>query len=273
MPADNTKEKDKDVTSSASEPIEGEVVKAAGQDQFKSANPLNDATNIKQSRSRSRVFIYVVLGFLVFIYVAGTILTTVLSHATNSWTGKGNNDDWSNVRNWSLGLPLNGQTLVFNLSKINLNHYTLVNATGVPGSINGNNVALYDNIKNLVVKKIVLTGNNPNFNNHSKVAPANIGGDALGVTDQIVNDTARNNVVSFYNQLNLSKNVLINSLPQNSAIYFDGTVNMGTATVHLQTNQAYTNNQLVFSGPLTGSGAIFVNQFSDVSFPGDQSAI
>jgi hypothetical protein len=266
MPAEKGDLKPSDSSSSADEPIEGEVVNSSGYAKYKPANPLNDANLIKPPRPRSRALLYVILGFLVFIYLTGTILTLVLSHATNSWTGGGNNDLWSNSRNWSLGMPINGQTLVFNLSKVNFKHYTKVNIAGQPG--NNSNVALYDNIKNLVVKKLVFTGNNPSLNNQSMVAPATIGGDALGVTNQIVNYTNHYNIVTFDNQLNLTKGVLINNIPIGSGIFFYGTVNIGRTTVHLQTNQAYTNSSIDFYGPLIGNGSIIVDPYSDIIFPG-----
>jgi hypothetical protein len=208
-----------------------------------------------------------ILGLMIFLLIASAIGTAILSHATNSWTGKGNNDQWSNPRNWSLGRPLNGQTLSFNLSKVNFKHYTFIKTTGVSG--NGYGVALYDNIKNLSVKKLIFTATNANYNQQALVNPGSVGGDALTVTGQIVNDTNHNYYVSFSNQLNFNKNVLINSVQNGSGIYFDGTIDVGSsATVHLQTAKNFSYSDIQFTGPLTGNGAIFVNPGADVYFPG-----
>ena len=267
MPAD-TEENDKNATSTDDEPIEGEVIKKSAKDNPKIANPLNNTDIVNKPRSRTRVFMYVLLGFLVFIYVAGTILTTVLSHATNSWTGKGDNDDWSNVQNWSLGLPLNGQTLLFNLSKVNFKHTTFIKDAGMPGG--GYSVALYDNIKNLAVKKIIFTGGSTKYDQlPGQVNPAIVGGQTVAITDILTNNTSHNNYIGFYNQVNFTKNVLTKSIQNGSGIYFYGTVNIGNqAIVHLQTAQNSEYSVIEFDGPLTGNGSLVVNADGNVYFPG-----
>ncbi len=70
----------------------------------------------------SVVEIMLVLVFVALIGMAGYFVykdhhatrNIVIASVTDSWTGLGQNDEWSNPKNWSNGIPKNDETIKFN---------------------------------------------------------------------------------------------------------------------------------------------------------------
>ncbi len=230
--------------------------------------PTSDSTmalkpDAKPKRSKLKTVSLVLLGTIGFLFILSIIGYVILSHATNSWTGKGNDDLWSNTKNWSLGRPINGQTLVFNIKDINAKHSTVV-----PQPYNTNyTVYLWDNIRNLSVKNIVF--NSPvAANAATSNASPYIGGDNLHVSGQIINNIRNNSIAIIYNDITFGKNVSIKIQSKNTLLLsFQGKTYLSQgSTVHLQTNQAAPSSEIIFQS-LSGKSNIYLDPNSNANFP------
>ncbi len=85
--------------------------------------------------------------------VATTVTTTTSSTKTtpkvDTWTGKANTYDWDTAANWSLGIPVKGESLAFD-------------ATTVKQPTTGT-ATFNDNIPSLSVSKIIVDGQGSGF--------------------------------------------------------------------------------------------------------------
>ena len=143
-------------------------------DEIHSAETFADSRLMKHSHWL--VYLYIVAALLVVAgaglyawrhkstHKTGSSQVVATSH-TNVWTGQGNSTNWSNPKNWSLGLPRNNQNIEINLSDI----------SGSSAQKQVNSTFNMD-INGLDIKNLTITGNNPNLHYILKGAPLNLSG-------------------------------------------------------------------------------------------------
>lgn len=186
--------------------------------------------------------------------VTGSILTTNGTTAikTNNWVGKGNNNNWNNAKNWSLGTPVNGQNLDIDLGLIK-------SSGGIVPSVKTN-----DNIKNLVVNELIFS--DPKVYNGQKDTVI-ITGDTITIT-KAVEDTINNSIggPDIENNFILKGSVAIDATSANPINFDNNTVTLANnAKVLLTTVEGNLGSSLNFS-TLSGNGSIVVSPGADIGF-------
>lgn len=176
-----------------------------------------------------------------------TTATTTSSSTThsnvNTWTGKANTYDWNTAANWSLGVPTSNQNLV-------------INDSAVKQQSSGVVVTFNNNVPNLTIGKLTISGTGVGFN---------ISGNPLTVTEGIVNSVAQAHgstttpQVQFLNSITFSGNQTIQN-GSNDNLFFSGTSTSATVSIGASTVQfsAAKSSDIEFFTPIVGSGTLAV---------------
>lgn len=81
------------------------------------SQPFAKASRTLQSRQLFYLVgtvVIIIIVVIVLLLSGGSNNKAVSSSGTDTWTGKGKNDNWSNASNWSSGVPKNNNTIIFN---------------------------------------------------------------------------------------------------------------------------------------------------------------
>jgi hypothetical protein len=179
-----------------------------------------------------------------------TVTTTATTASTastvkiNTWTGKADTYDWDTAANWSLGIPVNGESLVFNVSTINQPSGSAI-------------VGFTDNIPNLTVNKFMIEGQGKGFE---------VKGDPITITNGISDDITLASKattapgVSIDNAVTFTGNQAIqagasNDLSFNGASTASTITTIGTSTVQFV---AAKSSDIEIFTPIVGSGILAV---------------
>lgn len=188
--------------------------------------------------------------------VSTTPVTTSMANMTNTWTGKGSSDKFSDKDNWSKGVPVNGQMLEINLANLTApatasttagSSSTVVVASPIP-TINNDMPALS-------VKELKIDGN-------AKISAFNLTGKALGLTGDInVNPTS--STTGFKVGINLPVTLGADSLLSvggTNAVTVSGDTSavFALGSYKLSVSASNTSN-LNFLMPLSGTGSLMFN--------------
>lgn len=150
---------------------------------------------------------------------------------TDVWTGQGNSTNWSNPKNWSLGLPHNNQNIEINISNISKSV-----------ARKQENATYNMNINGLVIKNLTITGNNPNLNYVLKGDTLNLSG---GIYDTASNDSP---AASLELPIIFMANSTVSMLPKSSGLDLS-TLEFGSHQLNVA--GGVTINTLVGSGELS----------------------
>jgi len=188
--------------------------------------------------------------------VSTTPVTTSMANMTNTWTGKGSSDKFSDKDNWSMGVPVNGQMLEINLANLTApatasttagSSSTVVVASPIP-TINNDMPALS-------VKELKIDGN-------AKISAFNLTGKALGLTGDI-NVNPLSSISGFKVGINLPITLGADSLLSvggTNAVTVSGDTSavFALGSYKLSVSASNTSN-LNFLMPLSGNGSLMFN--------------
>jgi len=167
--------------------------------------------------------------------------------STNIWTGKGNNYNWNDTANWSLGVPTNGQILEIDVT----------NVTQPTNQYGPTSFAFQDNLLGLVINKLLIYGEVDSIN-------FSVTGDPLSITNGIVDSITQTPGtgdaiprVEFDNTLNLNGSQTIQTTADNMLTLLNSSnrtdINIGNATLAFDTSGS---SQIDINGPISGTGEI-----------------
>jgi hypothetical protein len=179
----------------------------------------------------------------IHVTTTSTTATTVKPVQTNTWTGKADTYNWDTAANWSIGVPVNGQTLAFNASAIK--------------QPSGNTVVTFqDNVPSLTVNKLIIDGTGVGFD---------IKGNPLTITSGISQDitaaskTAPAAAVDLENSITFAADQSVQAAANNN-LTFNGLATPATTTIGANTVQfsATKSSDIEVFTPIVGTGAIEV---------------
>ena len=167
--------------------------------------------------------------------------------STNIWTGKGNNYNWNDTANWSLGVPTNGQILEIDVA----------NVAQPTNQYGPTSFAFQDNLPGLVIKKLLIYGEVDSIN-------FSVSGDPLSITNGIVDSITQTSGtgdaiprVEFDNTLNLNGSQTIQTTADNMLTLLNSSnrtdINIGNTTLAFDTSGS---SQIDINGPISGTGEI-----------------
>ena len=176
----------------------------------------------------------------------GATSSTTASSTTkvDTWTGKGNTYAWDTAANWSLGVPVNGDSLAFQVSSIKQ-------------PSNGDTIAFQDNIPSLSISKLIINGIGVGFD---------ITGNPITITNGIAEDITLakgsstpvgvqiSNALTFTSTNHLS----VNAAANNDLTFSGGsnaTTTIGSSTVQFV---AAKTSDIEISTPISGTGEISI---------------
>jgi hypothetical protein len=185
--------------------------------------------------------------------VSTTPVTTSMANMTNTWTGKGTSDNFSDTANWSMGVPVNGQMLEINLANLTApatasttagSSSTVVVASPIP-TINNDMPALS-------VKELKIDGN-------AKISAFNLTGKALGLTGDInVNPTSSTTglKVGINLPVTLGADSLLSVGGTNVLTISGDTTSVFALGSHILNVSVSNTSNLNFDMPLSGTGSL-----------------
>lgn len=177
-------------------------------------------------------------------------LTTVT--VTNKWTGKGNNYNWNDANNWSLGVPTNNQILEIDI-------------TNVEPTSTGATPTFQNDMSNLVINKLVIDGKT----NSSSVGGFDIKGNLITITNGIENAVEKNYIsdipmpssqIFIKNQINFNGNSIINVTGDNMLTFVPAdsnkTMDLGSNKVQFA---ASGGGSISVNHAIVGTGEIIIS--------------
>jgi hypothetical protein len=258
------------VSAAAADGAPSATVPAAGGDTAAAANPKPIPPSNPNKKSLQKILFVVIVvvllaGIAIVVALAmGTKKTsvtitstakttaTVSTAKTNIWTGKGNTDEWNTASNWSLGVPVNGQSLTFNVSLI-----AKPSAKAV--------ATFQNNIPNLTINKLFINGTGVGFV---------LKGNPLTITDGIsqaitlASKTASPAQVTIETPITFSADQSV-QVAANNTLTFDGMTTPATTTIGANTVQfsAAKSGDIELYTPIEGTGEIEIP--SSTTTPGN----
>jgi len=188
--------------------------------------------------------------------VSTTPVTTSMANMTNTWTGKGSSDKFSDKNNWSMGVPVNGQMLEINLANLTAPATDSTIAGSSSTAVVASPTPTLDNdMPALSVKELKIDGN-------AKISAFNLTGNALGLTGDInVNPTS--STTGFKVGINLPVTLGADSLLSvggTNAVTVSGDTSavFALGSYKLSVSASNTSN-LNFLMPLSGTGSLMFN--------------
>jgi hypothetical protein len=228
--ADSKKDKDKSNNSDSAVPVKDKEVESTNQNV---PNQSFVSSEVKKSKPNITIYavaiIVIILIFVVVLVAGGKHKSATHAVSTDSWTGKGTTNKWSDSANWTNGVPEKDYNLIFGTT---------------PQTADSSNTTSDNNLGNITYNSIVFKSGNK-----TTYQPFEITGDAVNVgSGGIILDST--NAISI-NKLELSTATSITGQTKMPAIL--------TANIDLNSNALGISDSLVNLNGLSGSGNVTVN--------------
>ena len=179
-----------------------------------------------------------------------------MANMTNTWTGKGSSDKFSDKNNWSMGVPVNGQMLEINLANLTAPAPASTTAGSSSTAVVASPTPTLDNdMPALSVKELKIDGT-------AKIPAFNLTGKTLGLTGDI-NVNPMSSISGFKVGINLPITLGADSLLSvggTNAVTVSGDTSavFALGSYKLSVSASNTSN-LNFLMPLSGTGSLMFN--------------